>query len=579
MGNIEVFNQNYIFLLTLASLGFLLFSCFYASNDSEKLFAPIWMLFIGFITEFCAEGVVARAADVYTQGLDIENYVFMELLLLLIAAIFMGMAATSLMVNSMAGYIFAGTLGILGIIAVPLFVYILPDGNVVNGMRLIFPLAGFSCIAIGFGAKAGQEHQSGFLLGAAANAAIAVLLMLKFFGIGSEGAFMPYIPAVFYLITAFAFMMIKANLLYVRLDKANLQIEKYNSRIEEMIRLSPFPIIISRLGDDKIILANNNACKLFGINPKELERYHLKDFFADADNRQLLTERLENEKEVQDFEILVKTPTSDTPFWLLASANVMDYNYDLVLYSAFQDITSRKNRENLLKNQAIRDPLTSLYNRRYFEEEVSRQILALKAQKNPYSVLMLDADFFKKVNDTYGHKTGDKVLIELASTAERALRDNDIVARYGGEEFVVFLPGIKAEDGSAVADRLRQSISMQTVYADDNTPVKFTVSVGVSSSEISDNVDMLIKTADEALYKAKQNGRNRVEVFCTGDLEAFIAQGQIERKDESQNHHPIFDKESNQEISLLDGIEENKIGDEDVFVEDKSTSAVNKKDA
>ena len=171
------------------------------------------------------------------------------------------------------------------------------------------------------------------------------------------------------------------------------------------------------------------------------------------------------------------------------------------------------------------------------------------------------------------------MLIELASTAERALRDNDIVARYGGEEFVVFLPGIKAEDGSAVADRLRQSISMQTVYADDNTPVKFTVSVGVSSSEISDNVDMLIKTADEALYKAKQNGRNRVEVFCTGDLEAFIALGQIERKDESQNHHPIFDKESNQEISLLDGIEENKIGDEDVFVEDKSTSAVNKKDA
>ena len=579
MGNIEVFNQNYIFLLTLASLGFLLFSCFYASNDSEKLFAPIWMLFIGFITEFCAEGVVARAADVYTQGLDIENYVFMELLLLLIAAIFMGMAATSLMVNSMAGYIFAGTLGILGIIAVPLFVYILPDGNVVNGMRLIFPLAGFSCVAIGFGAKAGQEHQSGFLLGAAANAAIAVLLVLKFFGIGSEGAFMPYIPAVFYLITAFAFMMIKANLLYVRLDKANLQIEKYNSRIEEMIRLSPFPIIISRLGDDKIILANNNACKLFGINPKELERYHLKDFFADADNRQLLTERLENEKEVQDFEILVKTPTSDTPFWLLASANVMDYNYDLVLYSAFQDITSRKNRENLLKNQAIRDPLTSLYNRRYFEEEVFRLFLVKKKKKSPYSVLMLDADFFKKVNDTYGHKTGDKVLIELASTAERALRDNDIVARYGGEEFVVFLPGIKAEDGCAVADRLRQSISMQTVYADDNTPVKFTVSVGVSSSEISDNVDMLIKTADEALYKAKQNGRNRVEVFCTGDLEAFIAQGQIERKDESQNHHPIFDKESNQEISLLDGIEENKIGDEDVFVEDKSTSAVNKKDA
>ena len=102
------------------------------------------------------------------------------------------------------------------------------------------------------------------------------------------------------------------------------------------------------MSDDKIILANNNAVKLFGINPQELERYRLKDFFADSDNRQLLNERLEQEREVQDFEILVKTPISNTPFWLLASANVIDYNYDVVLYSAYQDITSRKNRETLL---------------------------------------------------------------------------------------------------------------------------------------------------------------------------------------------------------------------------------------
>lgn len=570
MGNIDVFNQNYIFVLTLASLVFLLFSCFYASGDSDKLFAPMWMLFIGFAAEFGAEGIVSAATDVYAQGGSVESYVFAELLLLLIAAICMGMAATSLLVSNLAGYIFAGSLGTLGSLAIVLFIFIVPDGNVVNSMRYIFPLAGFACVAIGFWAKAGQEHRGGFLFGAVAASAVSVLILLKFFELAPEFAAASYVPALFYLIMSFAFMMIKSDILYDRIEKANLQIQKYNDRIEEMIRLSPFPIIISRLGDDKILLANNNACKLFGINAKELDRYHLKDFFADSDNRRLLTERLEAEKEVQDFEILVKTPTSDTPFWLLASANVMDYNYDLVLYSAFQDITSRKNRENLLKNQAIRDPLTSLYNRRYFEDEVSKQILALKAQNSPYSVLMLDADFFKKVNDTYGHKTGDKVLIELASTAERALRDNDIVARYGGEEFVVFLPGIKVEDGRAVAERLRQSISMQTVYSDDNAPVKFTVSVGVSSSEISDNVDMLIKTADEALYKAKQNGRNRVEVFAPRDLDAFVAQGQIERKDESQNHHPIFDKENSAEISLLDGIEENKIGDEQVFVEEQN---------
>lgn len=163
-------------------------------------------------------------------------------------------------------------------------------------------------------------------------------------------------------------------------------------------------------------------------------------------------------------------------------------------------------------------------------------------------------------------------MIELASTSERALRDKDIVARYGGEEFVVFLPGIDSKEGRGVADRLRESISQVVVYSDDNKPVTFTVSIGVSSSEISDNIDTLIKTADEALYRAKQNGRNRVEVFSPKDFDDFVKQGQVERKDESQNHHPVFDKENAAEISLLDGIETSKLQNEQTFVEDARES-------
>ena len=311
------------------------------------------------------------------------------------------------------------------------------------------------------------------------------------------------------------------------------------------------------MSDDRIILANNNAVKLFGIQPGELERYRLRDFFADADNRQLLNERLEAEREVQDFEILVKTPTGDTPFWLLASANIIDYNYDVALYSAFQDITTRKNRENLLKNQATRDPLTSLYNRRYFEEEVFKRILDSKVSGEAFSVLMLDVDHFKKVNDTFGHKVGDKVLIELAAAAERALRECDIVARYGGEEFVIFLADTNSEEGLRVAERLRETIGEVVVYTDDGREVRFTVSVGLSSSAISENIDMLIKTADEALYRAKNSGRNRVVVFTPEDLNNFNASA--ERKNEEANHHPIFDKENSVEISLLDGVESNHI--------------------
>ena len=357
------------------------------------------------------------------------------------------------------------------------------------------------------------------------------------------------------------------HIIKLDLDEIENEVENSNKRLEKIIKTSPFPIIISRLSDDRIILANNNAVKLFDIQPGELERYRLRDFFADADNRQLLNERLENEREVQDFEILVKTPGGDTPFWLLASANIIDYNYDVALYSAFQDITSRKNRENLLKNQATRDPLTSLYNRRYFEEEVFKRILAAKTSGEPFSVLMLDVDHFKKVNDTFGHKIGDKVLIELAAAGERALRECDIVARYGGEEFVIFLADTNSEEGLRVAERLRETIGEVVVYTDDGREVRFTVSIGLSSSDISESIDMLIKTADEALYRAKNGGRNRVVVFTPEDLNNFNASA--ERKNEEANHHPIFDKEKSVEISLLDGVEANHIQSEKTEIEER----------
>lgn len=568
MESLEVFNQSLHFFITLFSLGILFLACVCAGSI-EKISSSLWLLFTGLVVEFCAGGLESFIVNVYSQGGEITGYVFFELLLLLAALVFMALAATRMLIHNIPSLAVVLTISILGVFVISFFTFISPDGIMVNNMRQIFPLTAFIILAIAFFSTSGQENHGGYLFGGFVSGAVALFILLKLLGVDAvNGEHTWYIPFVAYILYAMVFMMIKSDALQEKLSKTQDEIAKHNKRIEDIIKSSPFPIIISRLSDDKIIMANNNAIKLFGINPKEVERYHLKDFFADSQNRQLLNERLEQEREVQDFEILVRTPNSDTPFWLLASANVIDYNYNVVLYSAFQDITSRKNRENLLKNQATRDPLTSLYNRRYFEEEVNKQILAAKAKNLPYSVLMFDADLFKRVNDTYGHKVGDKVLIELANVTERALRDKDIIARYGGEEFVIFLPNISAEQGYGVAERLRESIAAAVVYSDENQPVKFTVSIGVSSSDISDNVDTLIKTADEALYRAKQNGRNRVELFSAKDLDSFVKQGQVERRDESNNHHPIFDKENTAEISLLDGIEASQIQDETTVIED-----------
>jgi len=124
---------------------------------------------------------------------------------------------------------------------------------------------------------------------------------------------------------------------------------------------------------------------------------------------------------------------------------------------------------------------------------------------------MLDIDFFKKINDTYGHIVGDKVLIEVGKKIREGVRDYDIVARFGGEEFIVFLPEAQLKEASSVAERIRVDIMESTIEINEATKVSATVSAGVSTSQDRDIVlHELIKRADGALYLAKNQGRNRV---------------------------------------------------------------------
>ncbi len=567
MGNAALFDSSSVFGVTFLSFLFMICAGIYSSVGTKRSLG-IWLLFGGLALELLSTYFEWRSLKVYEKGGFVEGLMFLQLVLSLGAMILLAMAASQILIHNISDIKIILIFGAVGLLAIIYFLFISPDGHMVSNMMQIFPLTGFAYIAISFLSQFRQKHKVGFMFAGGFTLAVTLLLVAKL--VGNDISSLHYLAAVTYGLLGVSLILIKVDTVSKKLDDAQLEVEKYNRRIEEIIKSSPFPIIISKLSDDRIILANNNAIKLFGIKADELERYRLKDFFVDSDNRMLLNERLEQEREVQDFEILVKTPTGDTPFWLLASANVIDYNYDVALYAAFQDITSRKNREVLLKNQATRDPLTSLYNRRYFEDEVVRRILAAKTAGENFSILMIDADLFKRVNDTYGHKTGDKVLIELASTCQQALRNDDIVARYGGEEFVIYLAKVNAQKAKVVAERLRESISQVVVHSDENDEVRFTVSIGISSSEVSDNIDMLIKTADEALYKAKQNGRNRVEIFNLNDLAAFDSKEAQERiKSETSTRHPIFDKEETEEISLLDGIEANHIQEGQTRIEDE----------
>jgi two-component system, cell cycle response regulator len=163
---------------------------------------------------------------------------------------------------------------------------------------------------------------------------------------------------------------------------------------------------------------------------------------------------------------------------------------------------------------ADRDGLTDVYNRRFFQEALQKQFHDAKRAKLELSCILLDLDFFKKVNDECGHGFGDLVLVEFAKILQKTTRQKDIVARYGGEEFILLLPGKSIQQASEVAETIR-SLAATNIYSDGNQERQVTVSVGVSSltTDTPEQPDRFVGMADEAMYLAKENGRNKVCVF------------------------------------------------------------------
>jgi len=176
------------------------------------------------------------------------------------------------------------------------------------------------------------------------------------------------------------------------------------------------------------------------------------------------------------------------------------------------DITERKALEDELKRQAQIDFLTGVANRGYFMQQAEQEFNRTARYGNSLTLLMLDVDFFKKINDNYGHKAGDTVLKKLAEISLGTFREVDTVGRLGGEEFAILLKETNQEDAFNVAERLRNSFADERVVLEDHTlPVHFTVSMGLATLTINDKtIDSLLIRADKALYEAKKTGRNKV---------------------------------------------------------------------
>lgn len=178
------------------------------------------------------------------------------------------------------------------------------------------------------------------------------------------------------------------------------------------------------------------------------------------------------------------------------------------IFLIVQDVTELATYEQKLVEMNTEDALTGIYNRRFMESRLKEECSRQRRYSRPFSLIMIDIDFFKKVNDTHGHQGGDLVLQSVAKKAKSVIRTTDFIARYGGEEFCCLLPETDAIAAETVAESLRAHIEeMENIFKKNS--IKVTISLGISAFVPDDSPETLLKRADDALYQAKHSGRNR----------------------------------------------------------------------
>jgi two-component system cell cycle response regulator len=177
---------------------------------------------------------------------------------------------------------------------------------------------------------------------------------------------------------------------------------------------------------------------------------------------------------------------------------------------AMQHELERKNSD--LQRLAYHDTLTGLFNRRAILARLNEWLLIVRRYGGRLSIAMLDLDNFKQVNDTFGHRVGDRVLADIANLLQRSVRQTDFCGRYGGEEFLVILPQTDAAGAAIMAERMRSAVEDTPIHTPPAHTLNITASFGAAECCEGDDEDLLIGRADAALYRAKDKGRNRVEI-------------------------------------------------------------------
>jgi diguanylate cyclase (GGDEF)-like protein/PAS domain S-box-containing protein len=285
--------------------------------------------------------------------------------------------------------------------------------------------------------------------------------------------------------------------------------------LQTLIRQSNDAIFIIDADTSAFIYGNDQACSNLGYSTAELLTRRVIDIsasFVDMPSWHCHAARIRKQSRVFEAGYICKDG-SHIPVEVTASyVPLREKNF---IVSVARDVSDRKILEHELQRQAQSDYLTGLANRRHFIKRSGEEVVRTSRYRRPMSLLLLDIDCFKDINDTHGHHVGDIALQMFAAHCQEALREMDIIGRVGGEEFAVILPETDGDGAYEVAERLRQFIASQTMTTEKGASVGLTVSIGLTTLAVGgeDNLDTLLRQADEALYRAKCSGRNRVCTF------------------------------------------------------------------
>jgi diguanylate cyclase (GGDEF)-like protein/PAS domain S-box-containing protein len=302
-------------------------------------------------------------------------------------------------------------------------------------------------------------------------------------------------------------------------EKINRALRESEEKFRGLVSQSLVGIVIIK--DGKFSYSNAKFDAIFGYSSDEVRGLGPLDIAIESD-RPLVSEnirkRLSGEAERVEY-VIRALRKNGTVIDVEIHSSAMEIDGRLDLISLFMDVTERTRAERevqalqeRLREQATHDPLTGLYNRRYLEETLGRELILAGRQGHPVSMIMGDLDHFKAVNDHYGHLGGDEVLRTFGDLMKRQVRGSDIYCRYGGEEFLLVLPQMSTENAVKRAEQLRSAMAAVPVPYDGSS-IAVTASFGVATFPRDGLTgDELIAAADGALYAAKAAGRNRVNV-------------------------------------------------------------------